>query len=90
MGIIHTSRDNVERQLHAYGEDAVAVKLAFLTDSDFVRIGQRAFDYACKPAKKSGAGMMFAKAIAYAAVEVIEGSARELRRKRRLSTQSIA
>jgi hypothetical protein len=82
---IQTNRNDIERQLRSYGEDAIASKAAGLTESDLVRIGERAFDYACMPTtKKSGGGMMIAKAIAHAAVEIIEGSPRELRRKKRV------
>ena len=84
---IHTSRKDIERQLRSYGEDALASKAAALAESDVVRIGERAFDYACMPTtKRSGGGMMIAKAIAHAAVEIMEGSPRELRRKRRVVT----
>ena len=80
-----SSRALVERDLRAYGEDAVAEKLPTISDEAFFRIGERAFDYSCMPTTlKSGAGMLIAKALALAAVEVIEGAPRALRRKRRL------
>ena len=84
---IISPRSHVERQLRAYGEDAVAAKLSSISDEDCARIGKRAFDYACMPTtKKSGGGMLLDKALALAAVEVIEGAPRELRRRRRAYT----
>lgn len=62
--------------LKDYGEDDVAAKIPGLSESDLTRIGEIAFDH-------SLTGMLLAKAIALAAVEVVEGHPRELKRKRR-------
>jgi hypothetical protein len=84
MGTVQATRDHIERQLRAYGEEAVAMKLADVSDEDYDRISQRAFDYACQSSTPSGRGMLLDMALARAAVEVIEGAPRELRRKRRV------
>ena len=82
-----SSRSKVEQELRAYGEDAVAAKLGFISEEDFTRLSERAFAYACLPSgKKSDGGMLIAKALALAAVEIVEGAPRELHRKRRAYT----
>ena len=80
------TRSHVERELRAYGEDAVATKLSSISDEDFIRIGERAFGYASIPTAKKSGGMLLAKALALAAVEVIEGAPRGLCRNRRVYT----
>jgi hypothetical protein len=81
--MIQATREHIQHHLRSYGEDATATKLMSVSDADFKRIGERAFDYACQPATPSGRGMLLAKALALAAVEVIEGAPRELRLKKR-------
>ena len=81
--MIQATREHVQHCLRSYGEDSIAMKLMSVSDEDFKRIGERAFDYACQPATPSGRGMLLAKALALASVEVIEGVHRELRLKKR-------
>ncbi len=81
---IQSSRSHIERDLRAYGEDAVAARISSISDEDFARIGERAFAYACMPTAKKSGGMLLARALALAAIEIIEGAPRELHRKRRV------
>jgi hypothetical protein len=83
QAMIQATRADIQRCLRSYGEDSVATKLEGVSDEDFKRIGERAFDYACQPSTPSGRGMLLAKALALASVEVIEGAPRELRLKKR-------
>ena len=91
MHILHIYKDyhpvfgGIEQHLRAYGEESVAARLRDVSDADFTRIGERAFGYACQPATPTGRGMLLAKALALAAVEVIEGVPRGLHRKKRVT-----
>lgn len=81
--MIQATKEKIEHDLRSYGEDSVAAMLMNISDEDFRRIGERAFDFACQPSTPSGRGMLISKALALAAVEVIEGAPRKLRLKRR-------
>ena len=81
--MIQATREHIQRCLRSYGEDSVATALLSVSDADFQRIGERAFDYACQPSTPSGRGMLLDKALALASVEVVEGSPRQLRLKKR-------
>ena len=76
MGL-HTPRKTLIADLEAYGEDAVASKIGRLSARDYERLSDLAFTHALS-------GMLLAKALALAAVEIVEGRPRELRRKRRI------
>ena len=82
--MITTSRENVATQLVAYGEDSVAARFASASDEEFVRIQERAFRYAIQPDTPSGRAMFLDKALALAAIEVLEGAPRALRRSKRV------
>jgi hypothetical protein len=71
-----TPPENMIEDLKDYGEDDVAAKISGLSEPDLARIGEIAFEHALT-------GMLLAKAVALAAVEVVEGGPRELKRKRR-------
>jgi hypothetical protein len=75
--MIYTPKENLVQDLEQYGEDAVAAQVKDLSQIDYDRLGDIAFEHACT-------GMLIAKALALAAVEVIEGKPRELKRKRRV------
>jgi hypothetical protein len=80
------TKSSLEAALHAYGEDHVLeAVVAGLARSQVEAIGARHFTltYATDPARTDGAGYSFDKALAIAAVEVVEGQSRELARKRR-------
>ena len=73
---VSTSRDAVAADLATYGEDVIAARIAGMPQPAYDLIEERAFGYACQ-------GMYLAKAVSLAAVEVVEGSPRPLRRSRR-------
>ena len=77
------SREHLERQLLAYGEDSVAKQFIGLAEDRVQQIHERAMYYACQPDTPAGVPMLLDKALAMAAVEVIEGASRALHRKRR-------
>ena len=80
MSPLYTPRDNLVQDLVAYGEEEAAAQLMNLTKEDYDRLGHIAFEHACP-------GMLLAKASALAAIEIIEGKPRELKRKRRVFTR---
>ena len=80
---ISSSREALGNDLRAYGETDLAARSADLTDAEMRQIGIRAFAIATTPDPARAAGMLLAKALALAAVEVIEGPSRDLHRQRR-------
>jgi hypothetical protein len=76
-------RRGIANDLWRYGEDDLARHAFNLTDHDLERMGEIAGQHSTTSDVPSGAGMVFSKAIALAAVEVIEGKARPLARTRR-------
>ena len=81
--MITCSREHLERQLRAFGEDTAADKFMSLTEDRIRQIQERAMHYACQADTPAGRPMLIDKALAMAAVEVIEGASRALSRKRR-------
>jgi hypothetical protein len=83
--VIFVTRDILADDLTAYGEDELAQRVLTIGDEDLRRIWERAGYYATadEHASPSGNGMILAKACALAAVEILEGASRDLRRKRR-------
>jgi hypothetical protein len=77
MGVLHTPRKALIEDLKAYGEDSVAKKIRGLSKGEYDRLSEIAFTH-------SLSGMLLAKALALAAVEVVEGAPRELMRRRRI------
>jgi hypothetical protein len=76
-------REEIIRDLEAYGEEEIVSKYLAVDNETFDRISERAFEYALISEKPNGSGMFISKAICLAIVEVIEGKARPLNRKRR-------
>jgi hypothetical protein len=78
-------REALAEDLRDYGEDELASRALKLSNADFRRIqvlaGELLLDE--RYATPSGASMVIAKACALAAVTVMEGERRELKRKRR-------
>lgn len=92
-GITVFQKAALEEALWAYGEDDVLEAVRAGLDADQVRaIGIRhcELDHQSDPAKGSGAGYAFDKALALAAVEVVESRPRALARKRRRSSGTSA
>jgi len=75
-GGLRTPRKSLIADLKTYGEDAVAKKIRGLSKREYDRLADIAFHH-------SLTGMLLSKALALAAVEVVEGAPRELKRKRR-------
>ena len=81
--IIQASRQCITYHLRTYGEDDLVPQLLSCSTEQLATIQRRAGDYAFSgPLGKSG--MMYAKALALAAVEILEGTPRDLKRKRRM------
>jgi hypothetical protein len=80
---IRTTREALEADLRAYGESELAAEAAQLTDDQTRQIGIRAFAIASAPEPGRAASMLLAKALSLAAVEIVEGQPRDLRRQRR-------
>jgi hypothetical protein len=76
-------RQRIADFLWTYGEDLLAKRALRASDEDLARIRPIASKHAYTSDTPSGAGMLFAKAYALAAVEVFEGEARPLARTRR-------
>ena len=78
----------LQSALRAFGEDVLALRFERgLQPAEVERIGRRHAEliHTADPDVSSGAGYPFDKAFAVAALEVLEGSARALARKRRRS-----
>lgn len=73
---VSTSRELLQADLRTYGEEELASRVPYLDDAAMRRIGEVALPHACT-------GMLIAKALALAAVEVLEGASRPLKRGRR-------
>ena len=78
------TREVVARALSTRFEDEAAIRIATIGDSEFRAICDRAAWYRKNPPipPRSGRSIPFETALALAAVEVIEGAPRSLRRKR--------
>jgi len=77
-------REHLVLDLWAYGEDELCAAAARLPDADLVRIQQLAAKVlVAGPGMADGSSMLIDKAISLAAVEVLTGQARTLRRSRR-------
>ncbi len=80
--ILSTTREGLVRELLSYDEDAVAAAVRGLGMKQLEEIWILAAHYAFRPPEAGGL-MLSAKALALAAVEVVEGTGRPLRRSRR-------
>jgi hypothetical protein len=74
---LHAPLDWVATNLRAYGEEAVASAVVRLSPSQIEQFERSAGSHAAT-------GMPYARAVALAAVEIVEGAPRALKRKRRL------
>ena len=85
MPILWTTRELLAIDLRTYGEDEVAATIAALDEATLTGVFERAGDLSVSDelATPSGAGVLLAKALSLAAVEVVEGEARPLRWRRR-------
>jgi hypothetical protein len=78
MSFISTTRPDLASDLRAYGEDLIADRIDGLGDDQMKRIGELAARYIARGARN------LSHALSLAAVEVVEGAPRELKRKRRI------
>ena len=83
--MIVVQRDTLALDLRTYGENELAGRILAADDEVLRRIWTRAdhYVYSDEHAFPSGASMLLAKAVALAAVDILEGSSRDLRWKRR-------
>jgi hypothetical protein len=80
------SREMLAIDLRTYGEDGAAALIDRLSDAQLQQIYDRADHFLLdeRYATPSGGSREYSWALSMAAIEVIEGSARDLRRKRRV------
>jgi hypothetical protein len=76
---VSTSRELLQADLRTYGEDELAARILTLSDAEMKQIGEVADRFLYAPGKPP----LLAKVVALAAVEVLEGVGRQLKRKRR-------
>jgi hypothetical protein len=74
--LLIVSRRHLAVHLAAYGEHEASARIESMSDEDVRRVCEIGDRYATT-------GMNFAKASSLAAIEVLEGTPRELRRQRR-------
>ena len=75
-GRVLADRQFIIAHLCAYGEDIVAEQVHYLSSEQLEMISELAFEHACT-------GMLLAKSLALAAVHVVEGQFRNLKRMKR-------
>ena len=75
---VHTDRQTLSRDLRSYGEDELAARVDALDQETLERIFDRADHYL-----EVNSGGLLALAVSQAAVEVMEGAPRPLKRRRR-------
>jgi hypothetical protein len=81
---VRTTLDALISALRDYGEDAVADLVPGFDEAQLHRVWVLAGRNSTLDAGKKAGGMMLAKALALAAVEVAEGAARPLQQSRRV------
>jgi hypothetical protein len=82
--VIWTERTSLAEDLWRYGEDELWTRVLTASDRTMERIGERAMWHAVNgPHAKDGSSMLLPKALALAAIEVLEEAPRPLRRERR-------
>ncbi len=77
------TRDDLARNLFAYGERAASERVPLMSQDDYTRVCEIGFRHALT-------GMALLKAGCLAAIEVLEGKPRELSRKRRVLPAAAA
>src|SRR5438132_282974 len=82
--MVITTRRALAQDLWSYGEDELSKRVLSVTEEQLHQIFERAGEYAAtaEPESTSGRGMLLSKALALAAVEVLDGRT-ALKRKRR-------
>ena len=81
MTVMRLERDALAGILRRYGEDDLADRAVSLTDDEMTRIGRLGYYYAfSKDALAFGGSMGGMRALSLAAIDVLEGSDRDLRR----------
>jgi hypothetical protein len=78
MTFISISRELLQINLRTYGEEALAPRVPSLSDAEMHKIGEAAGRHAT-----TGGVRLIDKALTLAAVEVLEGGSRPLKRSRR-------
>ena len=82
--VVWTERSSLAIDLWRYGEDDLWKRVLTLPDKSMKRIGERADQrLVYGPTTRTGDSMLISKALALAAVEVLEGNPRPLKRERR-------
>jgi hypothetical protein len=78
--VLHVQRSTVVRCLLAHDEKQLVERVPSVTDDELKRIGERAdYAFSSEDAKRNGS-MGTSRAVSLAAVDVLEGASRELRR----------
>jgi len=80
-GVIHVQRSTLVRCLSAHDENELLERVPSITDGELKLIGERADYYAFsgEDAKRNGS-MGISRAVSLAAVDVLEGASRDLKR----------
>jgi hypothetical protein len=82
--MVRTERTSLAKDLWRYGEDDLWKRVLIVPKRTMDAIGERATWYLYHgEARPSGESMLIAKALSRAAVEVLEGAARPLKREKR-------
>jgi hypothetical protein len=81
MTVMRVERVTLATMLRRHGEDDLADRVASLTDDEMTRIGRLGYYYAfSEDALAFGGSMGGARALSLAALDVLEGSGRDLGR----------
>jgi hypothetical protein len=78
MTFISVSRELLQINLRTYGEEALTLRVPNLSDAQMQKVGEVAGRYAT-----TGGVHLIDKALTLAAVEILEGASRPLKRSRR-------
>lgn len=77
--MLHVRRETLARMLRSHGEDELAERALSVTDDELKRIGELAACYAfSERAMATGGSMGGARALSMAAIDVLEGTPRDL------------
>ena len=84
MVVILTNRATLITDLRSYGEEVLAALIPSVSDAQLKKIGERGGWHAMHgPGHKDGSSMLLSKALVLGAIEVLEGTPREPKWKRR-------
>jgi hypothetical protein len=88
--MVWTERSSLAVDLWRYGEDELWKRVLTLPDRTMKQIGERADYHLTRgPTTRAGDSMLISKALALAAIEVLEGHSRPLKRTRRRPTSQF-